>query len=361
MPKWLRRTRGLEFHANRCESEYARTDRAKHRGNLGLYRDLTTILASSHLIGLSVALDLRSQRECLPDIPWDIGYYKCFTDLIANIAGITRNFILDPNESDNARLELTFDSRLETDGTARRIYRMYRTLPEWGDTSIFDTKVSFEGGPDPRLEMADLLAREAMKELDRKVTNARPEPRKSFQALYAAGKVIWIEHDRAYCERWREKVQSPQGQADREDYMKWLVDTKRVQNGRAHDNHANRMLFYSWLEKRDAFARRAASRSFLSLAARGESRRCIPAAGVAPRSNTAGILPRHALSARRIASLGSTRDFHHGLLGRGFRVVSTRRSPSEKRSIVSPGSPAPGRCRADGERRSVLGLAVASQ
>ena len=56
------------------------------------------------------------------------------------------------------------------------------------------------------------------------------------------------------------------------------------------------------------------------LAARGESpaafdRRCIRPDCVASRSNTSGILPRHALSARRITGLGATLDFHHGLLG----------------------------------------------
>ncbi len=56
------------------------------------------------------------------------------------------------------------------------------------------------------------------------------------------------------------------------------------------------------------------------LTARGESppafdRRCIPPGCVAPRSHTAGIFPRRALSDRRITGLGATRDFHHGLLG----------------------------------------------
>ena len=54
-------------------------------------------------------------------------------------------------------------------------------------------------------------------------------------------------------------------------------------------------------------------------AARGESpaafdRRCVPAACVSSRSHTAGMLPRRALSSRRIASLGATRGFPHGLL-----------------------------------------------
>jgi hypothetical protein len=56
------------------------------------------------------------------------------------------------------------------------------------------------------------------------------------------------------------------------------------------------------------------------LAARGESLaafdwRCIPAGCVAPPSNTPGILGRRALPAGRLARLGATPDFHHGLLG----------------------------------------------
>ena len=72
----------------------------------------------------------------------------------------------------------------------------------------------------------------------------------------------------------------------------------------------------------DAFAdpSRFSTPIVLRLAARGESpaafaRRCIPPGGVAPRSNTGRILARRAWPAGRIAGLGATRDFHHGLLG----------------------------------------------
>src|SRR5437773_1378474 len=58
---------------------------------------------------------------------------------------------------------------------------------------------------------------------------------------------------------------------------------------------------------------------FATLAARGESpaafgRRCIPADCVAPPSNIPDILGRRALSSGRLAALGATPDFHHGLL-----------------------------------------------
>ena len=59
------------------------------------------------------------------------------------------------------------------------------------------------------------------------------------------------------------------------------------------------------------------------LTARGESlaafdERCIPSGGVAPPSNTPGILSRRALPAGRLARLGATPDFHHGLLTGAF-------------------------------------------
>lgn len=259
MRPWLRRTRGLPFHANKCESEYARRDRAKHDENLTLYRDLVAILASSHLVGLGVSLDLKSHQQCLPGGPADIGYYKCFTDVLLNLGRMTRAFNAEPDERDDARLEFTFDSRLESNGTAGTIYTMLGTLPQWADTSIFDAEISFESSVEPRLEVADLVAREAMKEFDRKITQARPEPRKSFQALEASGKFIWIEHDLDYCERWRDQVNAMQGAADFAEYQRWLVDTGRVQNGRPHDNMTNRVLFYAWLEKRDALSQSAAA------------------------------------------------------------------------------------------------------
>ena len=58
------------------------------------------------------------------------------------------------------------------------------------------------------------------------------------------------------------------------------------------------------------------------LAARGASLaafdgRCIRAGGVAPPSNTSGILGCRALPARRLARLGATPDLHHGLRGLG--------------------------------------------
>src|SRR6266571_5044800 len=79
-------------------------------------------------------------------------------------------------------------------------------------------------------------------------------------------------------------------------------------------------------------------RNAVPLAARGATpsafeRRCIPpppqrgcrvgdpgSGGVAPPSNTPGILGRRALPVGRIAALGATMDLHHGLLAAQART-----------------------------------------
>src|SRR6266851_1835914 len=79
------------------------------------------------------------------------------------------------------------------------------------------------------------------------------------------------------------------------------------------------------------------------LSARGESlaafdERCIPAGGVAPPSNTPGILSRRALPAGRFARLGATPDFHHGLLThvrRFFGPLTPECSENGRKTMIS--------------------------
>lgn len=249
---WTARTGGKPFHANVCESEFVRDpDRQKHKDNLRLYEELTRILAGSHLVGFASALALISHREYVPQVLADVAYYKCLTDVIGAAGRTARRFNERPSEEDDVRLEFTFDSRLQSDGAAGTVYKMLRNQREWAGIDTLDTKVSFEDGPLPRLEMGDLLARESMKELDRKITNARPKPRASYVALDETRKFKFIEHDREYCAKWREMLEQPEARAMWNAYEKWLSDTGRVQNGRPHDNMTNRALFYTWFENHE--------------------------------------------------------------------------------------------------------------
>jgi hypothetical protein len=249
MREWLRRTRGLPFHANVCESQYAKhEDPQKHKDNLRLYGDLTQILARSYLVGFAVALDLQSQSEFFPDLLPDVSYYKCLGDVIRIAAETAHRFNERPEENEDVRIEFVFDSRRQSDGAARTLYDVMANLPNWSRTGIFDTKITFEDRQEPRLELPDLLAREAMKELARKLTKAARPMRRSRAALEETQKFKFVELDRAYCVRWRELVNNPEPHYTREDYHLWLKQTGRVQNGQAHDNTVNRLLFFSWLE-----------------------------------------------------------------------------------------------------------------
>jgi hypothetical protein len=255
--EWLRRTRGIPFHANKCESEYAcDPDTQKHKDNLKLYADLVQILARSYLVGFAVALDLQSYHDLFPDVLPDVPYYKCFSYLLRAVATTAQRFNQLPEEDKDVRLEFTFDSRLESDGTAGTLYTMFRNQPEWKGTDIFDTKVAFEGSDEPRLEMADMLARESMKELDRKITNARPLMRISRRVLDETKKFHFIEHGREHCEQLRATLNEPDNVATMEMYHQWLHQTGRVQGGIPHDNMTNRIMFHAWLDNRDVLLKK---------------------------------------------------------------------------------------------------------
>ena len=255
MREWLRRTRGKEFHANKCEFEFVRDpDPQKHKDNQKLYEDLTKILASSHLVGFAVALDLASHRELMPDSVPEMPYYKCFSDVLVHVARTAGRFNAMRPDEEPVGFEFMFDSRKRSDGTAGQVFQMIRQSPEFRAREMFGPEVQFDGGPDPRLEAADLFAREAMKELDRKVTQARPKPRGSYVALNKTEKFKFIELDRAYCVEWRRRLEQPESRQMWDQYENWLADTKRVQHGVPRDTMMNRSLFYMWLERQEALA-----------------------------------------------------------------------------------------------------------
>jgi hypothetical protein len=247
---WIARTEGKPFHANHCEYEFAKDpDRAKHEANLKLYASLAQVLVESDLVGFAYALDLRAFGELFPEVLPDLAYHKCLTDLLTAAFTTARRFNDDPSEDVDVRLEFTFDARRESDGKTGEIYRVLRSQPEWMDAGILPEKIAFKDEPEPRLEMADLFAREAMKELDRQWTGKPPRPRRSYLALENSRKGTvkpfhFRERDRRYVEAWHDSVEQPEAKAMMESYRAWLAATGRTQNERPHDNLVNRILFF---------------------------------------------------------------------------------------------------------------------
>lgn len=97
--------------------------------------------------------------------------------------------------------------------------------------------------------MADLIAREAMKDLDRDVGPHSFPRRKSKVALESDGHFRFLKLGREYCAKLKELIV----ELDLESgYTTWLHDTGRVQNGHSHDNWYNRFTYLAWLDDPDA-------------------------------------------------------------------------------------------------------------
>lgn len=242
--KWLARTGGKEFHAADCETEYAmHLDRQKHTDNLALYADLTKLIANSNLRGFGVALDLAGHREFFPDVPQDISYMKCFTEVL-------KHFIKNSITSAEEPLEFTFDHRRESEYNAAFLYSSMVNWNEWKGKNIFvRAKISFDSRKNPRIQAADLLARETMKHLDNIVGPVRRKTRKSMLEL-ASTKGQRIKFDmltREYCQSWFNAMDQLQVSSGftRSGYAAWVKENKLA------DNVSSRIRFLIWTQSKD--------------------------------------------------------------------------------------------------------------
>jgi len=242
--KWVTRTRGKEFHATECESEYAsHPDRQKHRDNLTLYADLAQLIANSELRGFGVALDLAAHQEFFPDIPKDISYMKGFTEVL-------KHFIQNSRMSADDPLEFTFDHRKESEYNAGTLYSSMLTWNEWKGKNIFlGTKISFDSRKNPRIQAADLIARETMKHLDNMIGPIQRPIRKSMKALASTkGRIKFDFLMREYFRGWASAMGELQMLSGftRDDYGRWLK-----QNNMATDNISNRIRFLIWTQNEE--------------------------------------------------------------------------------------------------------------
>jgi hypothetical protein len=180
--KWKALHGPVPFHANDCDSDhgdYAPTEgedkNAKHLANKELYKQSAILLAESEIGGFASAYDLAAQREAFPPPYGPPVYYQPFMDVLQAMG----NFAVHRDDE----VEFTFDSRIESEHNAGLIYAHIReSHPEW--KKRFASKISFEcSRRSPRVQIADLFAREAMKALDNMIGPKTRPKRKSWKAL----------------------------------------------------------------------------------------------------------------------------------------------------------------------------------
>jgi hypothetical protein len=235
--KWVVRTGGISFHANDCDTDHGDYANTSHADNKALYRDLAIMLAESGLGGWGFAIDLIAQRRVFPDAP-NIAYYKCFLEVVQAM----KNCAANNKES----VKFTFDMRRESEHNTGLLYGMVMAVPDW-NKHLF-SEISFAcSRENPRVQVADLFAREAMKALDNKVGPVKRSARKSWLTLYHTGRF----HIEAISDGWFEDLKRQMPMLEKETgmsvggYLRWLKE-----NNLQH-NTSNLFLYMEWSGKRD--------------------------------------------------------------------------------------------------------------
>ena len=239
---WLIRTGGKVFHAADCESDHGEFAGIDHEENLSLYKDLTQILVKSKLCGRAVAIDLAGSRQHFPDILPESDYHKCFMELLLEFGELA--YIAIPQ----GKVKFTFDHRFETDYSAAQLYKYATDQPEWRLYPCFHDEIAFATRRTVGIQMADLVAREAMKELDRLISGSRRDMRKSLKAMIANPyRFSFRFFTKEYFEDFKAKFADVEAAAglDFKDFAQWLQ-----QNG-VTDNWTSRIRYAIEVEARE--------------------------------------------------------------------------------------------------------------
>jgi len=241
--QWIVRTDGIPFHAKDCDSDRGYYKSFPHAENKALYKDLVTLIAESHLHGFGVAIDLMAARRAFPGAEPEIGYYRAFLKVMQAMK--------DCAKKNREVADFTFDMRMESEHNAALLYGSAReTEPEW--TPYLAEKITFElSRKNPRLQVADLVAREAMKALDNQIGPRKRDIRRSWKALRDTGRF----GTEAYSEGWFSDLKRQYAELEKkvgfckQDYLDWLNGRKR------QHSVTNMFLFVDWIAKRDAHAK----------------------------------------------------------------------------------------------------------
>lgn len=230
--KWRVRNGTVPFHANNCNSDKGdfapgeeEDPNQKHKDNKALYKDNTILLAEGGLLGFASNVDLQAQAKYLPSLHIDSPrtYYKCFWDVIEMVQSVAGQF--------NEVAECVFDSRAESEFNAGFLYGQLReNYPQWAPRLA--EKITFDSSKkNPRIQMADLWAREAMKALDNDIGPVKRK-RRSWQALSATQRFAayswshdWFRDFSADFENVKQRIGFSEDES-----MKWLREKRLEPN-----------------------------------------------------------------------------------------------------------------------------------
>ena len=236
-PQWVARNDGIPFHAKDCESDQGDYRGISHDQNKERYKDLATMLRLSELWGVGIAIDLAAQNEIFPGAA-QLAYHKAFIEVMDRVA----SFAIRHGE----RVKFTFDISTENEYNAGLIYKGLREdNPEI--LQLFELEISFAQAREvPKLQVADMLAFEAMKALDNTVGPVK-RSRRSWDALRETGRFEVDGYGREWFHSLKENMPELQKKVgfSQPDYVGWLRERDR------QHNTSNLIHFVNWIAKRD--------------------------------------------------------------------------------------------------------------
>ncbi len=222
--EWLKITKGEEFHATEWESQ---------RG-LDSYNDLARVIQASGLHGQGVAIDLPAFRAAFPDLKTqDYAYHKCFIEVIDKLIRVTA-------EQGYKDLKVTFDGR-QGQGTTGLLYDSITAQKQWAGAFSFANEISFANRKNPRIQMADMVARETMRGFLSALDNV--SPREPFRILGSSDKRLWFDFlVEDYFSQWRDGLRELEKVTGlyANEYFAW-IKRKTMQ-----DNLNSRIRYMIW-------------------------------------------------------------------------------------------------------------------
>ncbi len=166
--------------------------------------------------GQGVGIDLRAFRAAFPNLKTlDYPYHKCFIEVVDKLIKVSE-------EQGYTDLKFTFDGR-QGQGTTGLLYDSITSQTEWAEMFDFADEISFGNRKNPRIQMADMVARETMRGFMSGLENA--PPKEPFRILGTAEKRIWFNFFiEPYFSQWRDGVRQLQekGGAYTYEYADWI-------------------------------------------------------------------------------------------------------------------------------------------
>ncbi len=223
---WVERTGGRIFHATECETNQGIFSETSNSENKALYKELTQLLCKSRLMGKSHAIDMAAWRTHFDGALEDMPYLTCFRNVVYDCGRLA--YLSVPQDT----VEFTFDQHPETEHNAGVLYTYMAEMKEWNAGPYLSDKVSFASRKYVGIQVADLLAREAMKHLDNIVGPVKRPTRLSMAALLETKRFHFNYLMDEYFQSF--KGQMPQLAqkfgVDFEDFRQWLDQNRLVYN-----------------------------------------------------------------------------------------------------------------------------------